>query len=152
MYEQNQQARALVTLTLTEGKPMMASVKLPLSGKLADLLNNQEQFLDVIAGDGEQFFIAKSKVVKVAPSNPPKAGLNMNRRSSDRAQFNPYAVLGVDKTATPEVIRKAYLTQVKAYHPDRFLNHDLPHEMKAYAEAMLTRINIAHDQLMPKEG
>ena len=83
----------------------------------------------------------------MAAANPPKAELNLNRRGSDRAAFNPWAVLGVSKDATADDIRSAYRSLVKMYHPDRMANFDLPQEMKDYAAAMLARINIAHDQL-----
>lgn len=143
----DQAQRAMATLHMADGKKLVVSVKLPLSGKLAEALNNADRFLDVITGDGQQIFIAKDSVVKVDVTDPPQARLNQQRRSSDRANFNPYAVLGVERTATAEDIRAAYIALVKSYHPDRFANLDLPAEMKDYAAAMQARINIAYDQL-----
>jgi hypothetical protein len=135
----NQPQRALASITFADGKAVVAAVKLPMSGKLADAFNGQEVFLDVILGDG---MIARAEAV-----DPPKAGLNQQRRSSDTAGFNAYAVLGLEKAATSEDIRAAYLGLVKLYHPDRFAGMDLPEEMKAYAAAMQARINMAYQQL-----
>lgn len=125
----------------------MASIKLPMSGKLNDLLNNTDRFLDVLGHEGEQYFLSKDLVHRVAVANPPKANLNLNRRTVDGLHFNPWAVLGISSSASPDEIKSVYRTLVKAYHPDRFANIDLPPEMKDYAAAMLTRINIAHDQV-----
>lgn len=147
MFEKSGPQRSLVHLTLASGKTMMVSLKLPMSGKLADVLNNAERYLDVLGPEGEQFFLSKDMVHRVAAADPPKASLNLNRRSSDQTGFNPWAVLGVTREASADDIRAAWLALVKMYHPDRFANLEMPQEMKDYAAAMLARINVAHDQL-----
>ena len=147
MFEKSGPQRSLVILTMADGRTLMASVKLAMSGKLADILNNADRYLDVLGPEGEQFFLSKDLVHRVAAANQPKAELNLQRRNSDQTGFNPWAVLGVSREASPDDIKTAYRTLVKMYHPDRFANLDLPQEMKDYAAAMLARINIAHDQL-----
>jgi DnaJ-domain-containing protein 1 len=139
--------RSMAKLTLIDGKNLIASVKLPLSGKLADAFNSAETFIDIISGDGTQQVINKTTIARVEAADPPKAGLNQQRRSADKSGFNPYAVLGVEKSATAEDIRSAFVTLVKTYHPDRFASLDLPQEMKDYAAAMQARINMAYQQL-----
>ena len=148
MFEKSGPQRSLVILTMADGRTLMASVKLAMSGKLADILNNADRYLDVLGPEGEQFFLSKDLVHRVAAANPPKAELNLQRRNSDQSGFNPWAVLGVSREASPDDIKTAYRTLVKMYHPDRSANLDLPVEMKDYAAAMLARINIAHDQLV----
>jgi hypothetical protein len=142
-----QTGRALAKLTTTDGKALMASVKLSMSGKLTETFNGNDTFVDVIAGDGTQMLINKSTIARVEISDPPKAGLNQQRRSGDKSGFNAHVVLGVDKNVTPEALREAYLKLVKAYHPDRFASIDLPQEMKDYAAAMQARINMAYQLL-----
>jgi hypothetical protein len=147
MFGSPQTQRSLVTLTFHDGSKAVVSVKLPLSGKLAEALNNTDQFLDVISGDGEPHFIAKSRVARAEATEIPKADLNQQRRSADQAQFNPHAVLGIKSSASPEEIRAAYVALVKMYHPDRYATLDIPQEMKEYAAAMQARINLAYEQL-----
>jgi DnaJ domain len=142
-----QNQRTLAKLTLTDGTSLIASVKLPMSGKLNDAFNNAEGFLDIITGDGTQQVINKSVIARAEASDPPRAGLNQQRRSSDRSGFNPYAILGIEKTATPDETRAAYVALVKQYHPDRFASLDLPEEIKNYASAMQARINMAYQQI-----
>ena len=139
--------RALVNLHLTGGTKQVASIKLPLSGKLNEAMNNADHFLDVITGDGQLQFIAKHAIQKAEIIDPPSAKLNQQRRDSDNKYFDPHAILGVTNAASREEMRQAYISLVKAYHPDRFANMDLPAEMKDYAAAMQARINMAYDQL-----
>jgi DnaJ-domain-containing protein 1 len=148
MFSSSTQAqRSMAKLTLTDGKSLIVSVKLPLSGKLTDAFNSAEAFIDIISGDGTQQVINKMTIARAEAVDPPKAGLNQQRRSADKSGFNPYAVLGVEKTASPEDIRAAFVTLVKIYHPDRFAGLDLPQEMRDYAAAMQARINMAYQQL-----
>jgi hypothetical protein len=143
----NQNGRAMAKLVMNDGKALIVSVKLSVSGKLFEAFSGTDVFVDVIAGDGTQMLLNKSTILRVEVVDPPKAGLNQNRRQADKAGFNPYAILGVDKAATSEQIREAYVRNVKMYHPDRYAALDLPQEMKDYASAMLTRINMAYQQL-----
>jgi hypothetical protein len=140
--------RALVALTMRDGVVETGTVKLPLSSKLNDALNNGDQFLDILDSEGKQTFVAKAAVARVELIEVPKANqLNMRRRAADNASFDPYAVLGVEKGADASAIKHAYHSQAKRYHPDRFQNLDLPKEMADYAAAMLVRINLAYEQI-----
>jgi hypothetical protein len=143
----NTPQRAMCNLTFADGKKAMVSVKLSITGKLSETLNNQDQYLDVIMGTGEAFLIAKTHVIKIEVADPPHAKLNFQRRATDKSQFNPWAVLGIEKSATKDEVHAAYIKLVKTYHPDKFANYDLPPEMKDYASAMLARINLAYGQV-----
>ncbi|MBI3674169.1 MAG: J domain-containing protein, partial [Rhizobiales bacterium] len=131
-----------------DGTVQNLSVKLSLSSKLHDTLNNAEAFLDVIDAEGKQSFLAKSAIARVELIEVPRANqINLFRRAGDSSTFDPYAVLGVAKGSDPVAIRQAYHATAKRYHPDRFLSIDLPKEMADYAAAMLVRINLAYEQI-----
>jgi DnaJ-domain-containing protein 1 len=140
--------RALVAITRTDGAVESCTVKLPLSSKLHDALNNADQFLDVMSAEGKQSFISKNSIARIELIEVPRANqINLQRRASDNAVFDPYAVLGVAKGSDAAAIRSAYHAMAKKYHPDRFLNIELPKEMADYAAAMLVRINLAFEQI-----
>lgn len=55
--------------------------------------------------------------------------------------MNPYEVLGVDRAASAEEVRRAYLQLARAHHPDFFV--DAPAGERAGAEARMRAINEA---------
>jgi len=140
--------RALVAITYTDGRSETVSVRLPLSSKLNEALNNGDSFLDVVDSEGKQYFAAKSSIARVELLEVPKASqTNLFRQASGNSGFDPYQVLGVARGADAETIRQAYHAMIRAYQPDRFAGIDLPKEMKDYAAAMIVRLNLAFEQI-----
>lgn len=60
-----------------------------------------------------------------------------------------YAILGVEETATPEEIRKAYLRLAKKLHPDRYPNDP---EQRALAQTEFAKVTRAHDAISDAES
>ena len=140
--------RTTVGITLADGSLVTAAIRLPLSNKLGDALNNGEPFLDAITAGGEQQFIAKAAIRSVRAMEMPKPEqLDLAGRAESLATADPHAVLKVARTASPEEIRHAYHRMARLYHPDRIASYELPDEIKDYARAMLVRINLAFEQL-----
>ena len=141
-------ARTPVFLTLTDGAVLTVSVRMPLSNRLGDALNNADTFLDALAPSGQQQFIAKTAIRSVRSANVPKTDhLDSVARAPGTPSFDPYAVLKVAKDASPEEVRQAYHRMAKLYHPDRISSFDLPEEVMDYVRAMLVRINLAFEQI-----
>ncbi len=141
-------SRALVAMTLKDGSSVNVSVKLTMTNRIADVLNGADQFLDIVTAEGGQMFVAKSDVRNVRLLDVPKANqLNLQRRSSDRAAFDPYAVLKLPRSATPDDVKAAYHKLTRLYHPDRIGALEVPDEMLEYARAMQVRINLAYEQI-----
>lgn len=140
--------RTPVFLTLTDGSVVTASIRLPLSNRLADSLNNDDVFLDALSPSGQQLFLAKSAIKSVRSATVPKADqLDMEGRAPGTPAFDPYAVLKVAKDASPDEIRHAYHRMARLYHPDRIASFELPEEVMDYVRAMLVRINLAFEQI-----
>ena len=140
--------RTPVFLTLADGAVVTVSVRLPLSNRLGDALNNQDMFLDAVSPSGQVVYIAKSSIRSVRSANVPKADqLDTESGAPGSSSFDPYAVLQVSKEASPEEIRQAYHRMVKLYHPDRIASFGLPEEVMDYVRTMLVRINLAFEQI-----
>ncbi len=140
--------RTPVFLTLTDGSVVTVSVRLPLSNRLGDALNNDDVFLDSLTPSGQQQFIAKSAIRLVRSANVPKADqLDGEGPVPGSPGFDPYAVLRVGREAGKDEIRMAYHRMARLYHPDRIASYELPEEVKEYVRAMLVRINLAFEQI-----
>jgi DnaJ-domain-containing protein 1 len=149
MFERSHENRIAVVVTLTDGETLQGSLRLPLSNKLADAVNNAEPFLDFAGSDGERCFIAKHCVRKVQPFNVPRND-QLERTSKNGPEFDPHLILGLSKEADAASVKQAYHRLARSYHPDRFAGIELPREMHDYATAMLARINLAYRQLQAK--
>jgi DnaJ-domain-containing protein 1 len=139
-------ARMSVALTMNDGEVLRGNLRLPLSGKLFDAMNNADLFFDFETPEGERLFLAKHSIRKVQAFELPRTD-QLAKRNADKGIFDPYAVLGVPQGADAQTLKHAYLNLARTYHPDRFAGIELPREMRDYANAMLTRINVAYQQL-----
>lgn len=136
--------RTQVLLTLNDGSVLTASLRLSLSNKLGDTLNNADVFLDAVLPSGQQVFISKASVRSVRSAAVPRADQLEDQRGNG---FDPYAVLQVERGASPDEVRTAYYRMARLYHPDRLASYELPPEVKDYVRAMLVRINLAFEQI-----
>jgi DnaJ-domain-containing protein 1 len=139
-------ARMSVTITKNDGEVVRGNLRLPMSGRLFDAMNNPDQFFDLETLDGDRIFLAKHSVTKVEGFELPRVD-QLARRNHDSAVFDPYGILRVPQGASPQAVRESYLALARTYHPDRFSGIDMPPEMRDYAHAMLTRINVAYQAI-----
>lgn len=140
--------RTTVAITLLDGTMLTASLRLPLSNKLGDALNNGDVFLDVVTPAGEQHYISKPSIRSVRPMEMPRAEqLDLDGRVAGLATADPHAILKVGLSASADEIKHAYHRMARLYHPDRIASYELPEEIKDYMRAMLVQINLAFEQL-----
>ncbi|MDR1735428.1 MAG: J domain-containing protein [Oscillospiraceae bacterium] len=63
--------------------------------------------------------------------------------------MDPYAVLGVDRKASMDEIKRAYREQAAKYHPDKYAGH----ELEDLAQEKMKQINQAYDTIVrEREG
>jgi DnaJ like chaperone protein len=63
---------------------------------------------------------------------------------------DPYAVLGIDRTADERAVKRAYRKLISEHHPDRL--GDLPEDMRKRAESRASEINAAYDRVKEQRG
>lgn len=61
---------------------------------------------------------------------------------------DPYAILGVERSATDAEIKSTYRTLVRENHPDKLIAQGLPQEMIDVANEKLAAINDAYDRIV----
>lgn len=69
-------------------------------------------------------------------------------RENDRA----YQILGVDRNASNEEIKKAYRSLVREYHPDKMQSKGVPEDFLKVAHEKMSEINQAYDQISKERG
>lgn len=62
-------------------------------------------------------------------------------------QVDPYRVLGVPRSASPETIRQAWRALVAENHPDKLMGRGVPAELIAIATQKVAAINAAYESL-----
>lgn len=65
---------------------------------------------------------------------------------------DPYALLSIDRGATNDEVRKAYLLAVRENHPDRMIARGAPEEFLKVATEKLARINVAYEGIQKERG
>ena len=76
------------------------------------------------------------------------AGVGEERETVEEEEKDPYRLLGVEKGASEEQIRKAYRDLLARYHPDRL--HHLGEEFRLMAARKTVSLNRAYDKVKDK--
>ena len=63
---------------------------------------------------------------------------------------DPYAVLGIERSADDRAVKRAYRKLISEHHPDRL--GDLPEDMRKRAESRASEINAAYDRIKEQRG
>lgn len=63
---------------------------------------------------------------------------------------DPYAVLGIARSADDRAIKRAYRKLISEHHPDRL--GDLPEDLRKRAEARASEINAAYERIKAERG
>ena len=80
------------------------------------------------------------------------AGYGPSPRSAARpSEIDPYAVLGIERGANEQDIKRAYRKLMSQHHPDK-LGSDVPEELKHRAEERAREINAAYERIKSERG
>lgn len=135
-----------VNVTLSSGKTVQGHVFGGMTGKLADILNKDEPFLEFAKPSGEVILIAKSSIAAVAPVKVARTD-QLSRRMRETGIPDPHQVLGLQRGANQMEVQNAYHSLARRYHPDHFSGREIPDEVLQYVSAMFQRITAAYNEL-----
>lgn len=65
---------------------------------------------------------------------------------------DPYVILGIDRAAGDDDVKRAYRRLVAEHHPDRAISRGLPEEFVKIATDKLARINDAYERIERERG
>lgn len=134
-----QRTRLMVRFCLSGGAVVEGDVFVTRGERVSDLLNDSRAFIPVDTGTGEVIVLAKAQIASAHILSAPAA------HSEDDA--DPFAVLRVDPRASDAELRAAWMTRLKACHPDRLAALQLDPEILVAARRVAQRINAAYDRV-----
>jgi len=146
MNENDERIKLPVILRMKDQRELHGDILVNLGGALDRTLNNETKFISFLGADQTEKMIAKDGILEVEARKATKSRALPSEGKVDSS--DPYVLLGLEKTATDEQIRAAFLERAKEYHADRFASVNLPREIADYANAMSKRINEAYAILM----
>jgi len=132
-----------VQVELHNGTQLLGVLFLRRDQRMSDLLNDQRDFLPLETTDGLIINLAKAYVAKV---------VQLGQVATSRESTDPYLILGVDKNASDDEVRKTYLRRVQNYHPDVIHGAGLPPEFVDLANTQMARINDAYQRINEMRG
>jgi hypothetical protein len=141
-----ERSRIAVALTLGSGETLHGHVVASQSGRLRDTINGADFYLEFEKRDGTISFLAKRTVASVRSDEQPRAD-QLTRRAAAVENFDPFTMLGLERSAGPNEVKTAYWAKARLYHPDKLAGKDLPKEVQDYMTAMFMRIHAAYKEL-----
>jgi DnaJ like chaperone protein len=81
----------------------------------------------------------------------PRGSQGQRPPQSRPSEVDPYAVLGIDRSANEREVKQAYRRLMSQHHPDK-LGSDVPDELKRRAEDRAREINAAYERIKSERG
>jgi len=103
---------------------------------------------DLLLVAGVCWYLLASRRASRGPDRPHQSGREEAKAQegpAEEAKRDPYTVLGIDRSASEEEVRKAYLQLANKYHPDK-VSH-LGDEFRDLAAKRFKEIKAAFDAL-----
>lgn len=133
----------VIETVLAEGEPSPA--KMALLRRLAAALSISD--MELIAVLAMRGYVWRG-AVGGSRDRPGSGGYVPPQRSTQGP--DPYAVLGIDRSADDRAVKRAYRKLISEHHPDRL--GDLPEAMRKQAETRASEINAAYERIKTERG
>ncbi len=154
-----------VAIQTIGGEAFDAIVYIALGHRLADLLNDERNFIPARREDGEFIMLAKSQIASIVEKNAspeetfeekigadaasddePEDGANPEKPAARK--FDPYALLKIDPAASTDEVRAAYKARIKLVHPDSVAALGLDDDLAQAALRATQKLNYAYQKIM----
>jgi hypothetical protein len=135
-----------------------------LGERAQDLLNDERVFIPVRRPSGETVLIAKTQIESLAEQNASREDeeeleqleedftQETIREAISKKSFDPYEMLRIQPTASPDEIRAAYKARIKAVHPDALASLGLDDDITKAAILTTQKVNYAYQKIMKERG
>ena len=133
-----------IAARLVDGSVVRGFIVTGITGKLEQTLNKDIAFVEFIGHDGRRAFIAKTQLASVESVEPLKKPQIQPRKAGSATCFE---LLGLEDDCSFDEARDAYHRLVKMYHPDLYVNSNLPPEVIRYATDMFAQISAAYTEI-----
>jgi len=129
--------KALVQIVTGNGRSVVGEIFLGQDERLVDMLNDSRHFLPVEQGPGEVKIISKSAIseAKLLATEP-------------EDKRNPYAILRIQRGASMQEVKSAWMKRIKMSHPDRLAALDMDEHVQYAARIACQKVNQAYDEIM----
>lgn len=137
----------------------------PHARQIASLFANEPQVLEELLG--ALFHIAKADGVMHPEETKMLAGIAMifgfdahaferirhiHLGADGAADNDPYEILGIDRNASDEAVKKKYRDLIRENHPDVLIAKGVPQEFIDIANEKMAAINAAYDRVEKERG
>ena len=140
-----------VVLTLVDGESLKGAIAITKNSRLGNLLNSADKYVLFKTNTGEPIYLALSTIAAVQSNEKPSTK-QLENALKEYENLNPYHLLKVKPGVDEATLRNAYHTLVKQYHPDQFVNTNLPDEVLTYLDAVLLRLNAAYQEVIEEHN
>jgi hypothetical protein len=142
-----------IEIMLVDGTTLTGNLLISRDKTLREFFNIQtDPFFDFDCGRGGPMVLAKTSIRQIrlisAQKKDDQAKVDaLAARQAELEKTDVYKILSVPTSIDKEGLRKAYLVKARQYHPDKFVDPEIPEEIRSYVNAMARRVNAAYQEL-----
>lgn len=163
MNNDNNRLMLPVILTLTDGRELNVDLIVNLGGAIDRTMNNEASYILIGDADGSERLLAKQAILEVVDAKKAKPVAQAAAAAVQSAQqvqtsgvqapplvpevTDPYQVLGLPSTASPDDIRNTFASHAQAYSPDRIAALGLPQDVNEFCQNRYQQVSEAYARL-----
>jgi DnaJ domain len=142
-----------VEILLVDGTALNGTLLISRDKTMREFFNiGTDAFIDFECRLNGPLVLAKASIQRIRPEGAQKKDDQakvdaLAARQAELEKTDIYKILGVPTSITKDDLRKAYHIKARQYHPDKFVDPEIPAEIRDYVNAMARRVNSAYQEL-----